>query len=176
MPSPPLSQRLAYSCVSLLLLRLHHPLRILLTSLEPPSPDQDRETSHNDARVVHVIHLDGLDVGEREEHNGEREPAAGDRVHDRADPGPHVEDALVHIPPAREEVGEDGEHVRDVIDGDGRPEEGVEGGGGAEVQASQGRDDGGDGHLRVEGDLECGVNLGPAVMGLDNASVIPGFG
>jgi hypothetical protein len=70
-----------------------------------------------------------------------------------------VEGALVHVAAAGEQVGQDGDHVRNVVDSDSGAEQRVEGRRGAEVKAAESGDDGGDSQLRVEGNSERGVDL-----------------
>lgn len=111
----------------LLLLCFHHSLGVLSPSLEPPRTNQYRQATNNNASIVHVGDLHRLDVGEGEEHNREGQPANRHDVHNSANLVAHVKHAFVHVLPASKEVGEDWEHVRDVVDGDGRAQERVEG-------------------------------------------------
>lgn len=64
--------------------------------------------------------------------------------------------------PTHQHVGENRYQVCEVIDRDGRAEEGVEGGGGAEIKTSEDRDYGCDGKLGVKGDKEGGMHFSPA--------------
>lgn len=60
----------------------------------------------------------------------------------------------MHVLPSSKQVGENREHVRDVVDGDGSAQKGVESSRGAEVQASQRGNDSRDHKLRIERNLQ----------------------
>lgn len=103
---------------------------------EPPANNQKWQRANHDARVVHVGRLNRHRVREAEEDNGKGKPANGDNVDDEAQTA-HVKGALVHVAPARQQVGQDGDVVGNVIDRDGRPQHGVESRRAAQVETSQ---------------------------------------
>lgn len=130
-----------------------------------PRKPQDRgENKHkrqDDDRVIHILWCDGLIRRKHEKDGEERSPTDGHKVDKRAPPT-EIEGSLFdfEVPPAVDEVEEDGEAVREIDSHGGEGDEGVEGGCVAdEDEGEDGLEDGGE-EDGVDGDVEAGGDAG----------------
>jgi hypothetical protein len=110
----------------LFLLRLHHLFSILLAGLQPPCANQDCQTTHDDTGVVHVCNLNRHNVGEGEEDNRKCKPTHRHNVNNWPDRWTHMKYTPVHVPPSGKQVGENREHIGNVVDSDSGSQKGVE--------------------------------------------------
>lgn len=146
----------------LLRLRSRNLLLIRRPTPKPPTNNQNWQRSNHHTRVIHVRDRNRHRVREAEEHNREREPANRHAV-DQEAPSAHVKCALVHVSSAREQIRDDGNEVRDVVDRNSRSKHSVEGRGASEVNASERCVGGRNEQLSVERDLEARVDARPGL-------------
>lgn len=144
---------------------------IPIRPLSPHKPVHQQNHHHyriHDTDIIHVPRIDGHLRREAVHDKGKDRPDQKHPIGYQAH-GTHPEGAMLDIVAAFDEEADDGNGVGDVEKHNAGGYHGVEGGCGADIQATQdGDDDAGD-EMSIKWDVECGVDCGEPAGGRETA-------